>query len=261
MSGTRFFASAALFALLLSPASPVPALTIDFEGLAHGEVVNGAFADGVSIDVENFRRSWDLALAFDTGRTRTRARDLQGPFSVGNLTGEDLGNVLLIAQNKFRCEDGFCDLPDDEFLRPAGAVSFDFDDAQKSFGFDVLDLDRFSRKTARLDFYLDGAKVAGIAFAELFCDGGSGPFCDASLVAGNRSANRIQPILSDALGSEFDRVVVTLGGAGAIDNVVTQPLAAVPEPSALWLAGSALGGVIALARKRRQAAQRGATPN
>jgi hypothetical protein len=252
LSGTRIASFAGVLALLFSPATPVLALTLDFEDRAHGDVVSNQYQeDGVDIVVDNVNRDHDIGVAFDTGTSGNVDVDLEGPFSVGNLGGIDLGRILVINQNDEGCDDGVCDVPDDEGRRPAGTITLDFDFLLSSFGLDLIDIDSTAAERGSIAFFLGDSSTPLLAvdFESLFCPAGGGPFCDPSLVAGNRSANRVQPFTEQAVGSAFDRVVIAMGGSGGVDNLVATP---VPEPATLALAAPALA-LLALAARRRRA--------
>jgi hypothetical protein len=240
--------------LLQLPASPAPALTIDFAALAHGEVIADQYrAQGVGISIDNFNRSFDIGVAFDTGTTGNVDVDLEGPFSLGNLAGVDLGRILVINQNRTGCADGVCDVPDDEGRRAAGTIALEFDSLASSFAFDLVDLEDAAIENGSVAFFAgdSATPLLSVRFDEMFCPADQGPFCDASLVSGNHSANRIRPFDAAAIGAGFDRILITLGGSGGVDNLVATLGTEVPEPAALWLAAPALGGLLALARRRR----------
>jgi hypothetical protein len=254
LSETRFVISAALFGLLQVPAVSAPALTIDFEALAHGEVVADQYqTDGVNFAFDNFNRSFDIGVAFDTGSTGNVDVDLEGPFSVGNLAGTDLGNILVLNQNRTGCTDGICDVPDDEGRRAAGTIALELGSLATDFGFDLIDVEDVTLENGSVAFFAgdSATPLLSVRFDEMFCPANQGPFCDASLVSGNHSANRIQPFGAAAIGGGFDRVLITLGGSGGVDNLLTTLSTEVPEPSALWLAAPAIGGLLTLARRRR----------
>ena len=72
--------------------------------------------------------------------------------------------------------------------------------------------------------------IASISFAELL----PGGLYDQGAVFGNNTLNRIAPIRGP---SAFDTVVITLGGSGAVDNLVF----AMPAPGAFGLLALGLG--------------------
>lgn len=213
------------------------AQTIDFSGLAHGEIVSNQFA-GVTISAVNPNRSFDLAVAFDTTQIGTADPDLEDPFVDGNISGNTfLGNVLILQENDQGIGDGIADNPDDEGSRPAGQLIFDFDVSIQSFGFDLVDLEGAISETSTLEFFLAGSSVLSIDFTEFEAGGAF----DMGALYGNNTLNRIDEI---TVSGGFDRAVINLGGSGAIDNVNYT----VPAPGALALLG--LGGLVAGRRRR-----------
>jgi hypothetical protein len=246
-------------ALALCASAAGEARALDFDDLAHGEIANGSW-DGVAIDAENFARSFDYAVGFDTRRTGTQDDDLEAAASApywsgGNLANQALNVILVLQENKTGCSDGVCNVPDDEGSRNAGRLIFDFDVALVAFGFDAIDVEDAMAENGRVDFFADGDSVpeATVEFADFVTPGSA--FYDPSVVYGNRTANRIDPISAELLGIEaFDRVVIMLGGSGGIDNLCMTPL---PEAST--------GGMIALgllvAARRRAGGPEGNGPS
>ena len=115
--------------------------------------------------------------------------------------------------------------PDDEGRRPGGQIVFSFGSAIGSFGFDLIDIESVTLENTMLDFSLRGVSVGSVAVGA-FTDANSSLY-DASIAFGDNFANRFRPITSGYLGSVFDEVTLTLGGSGAVDNIV------VPSPGAL----------------------------
>ena len=235
-----------VFALLASAAAlPASGAMITFSGLQHGEIVTNQFvSDGLTISVDNFNRSFDLGIIFDTTRTNTADPDLEDPWEMGNIaTDEILGNVLILAENNVDANNnGLIDTPDDEANRPAGEFYLDFATPQTALGFDILDIEGTAQENGYVEFFAGGISLRRITFNMLVTN--NNPFFDASIEFGDESANRIQPFTTAALGiGAFDRAVIRLGGSGAIDNINY-----VPAPGFVSLAGAAS---LALARRRR----------
>lgn len=222
--------AAIALAVLVSHTAGASQISIDFEGLVHGEVLNSQIA-GVTISAVNQGGGPDLAVAFDSNLSGTRDPDLEGPnWSGGNIvSGTDLGNLLILQENNIGTGDGVADRPDDEGSRPAGSITLAFDTAYSSFGFDLIDIEgtRPSDEPGDLDLYLGDALVYSVSFMDFLAD--------PSVQYGDNSANRISPLSGFGL---FDRAVFNLGGSGAIDNIV----ATVPAPAPLALLGLALVG-------------------
>ncbi len=244
-----------LLAALLLPllaAREARSVTLSFDSLEHGEVVDAQFtsAFGVTIHAVNVGGGPDLALAFDSLRSGTADLDLEGPtWSGGNLDPSTvLGRILIVAENGLDADqNGRIDDPDDEGSRPAGSIFFEFEIPVLSFGFDLVDVEGPAEFDEDRGFVAvlsgdDDTELARVGFGE-FLEGDS-PFGVEGLVFGNNTANRIPAITAAALGLEpFQKVEINLGGSGAIDNVTFEPI---PEPSTLLLlaAGLALSALL-----------------
>lgn len=229
---------------------------VDFSGFGHGEIVTGQLLPGVQLSVENPNAALDLAVIFDTTHPSDRDNDLVGPsWGGGNLAASQavLGNALIIQEvdGEF---DGYTDAhqthvntPDDEGRRPAGSVFFTFDFSVDTFGLDLIDVEgpeEYGDASGFIRVFSGQDAGVTVSFAE-FMDPASG-FYDPSVVFGDNHANRILPLTAQRLGLDgFDRVEVSLGGSGAIDNVTYTPI---PEPTSAALL--ALAG-LALVRRRR----------
>jgi len=248
-------------------------VTLDFNTLPgggaieHGRIINSQYfaSDGVTISGVNRGGGPDLVVAFDTSKTGTRDRDLEDPFTGGNIPSNTfLGNVLIIQENNWGSSDGVVNYPDDEGTRPAGSIFFDFDDPITEISFDLLDVegpDEFGDSAGYVASFFDGSGVelARVGFGEFITS--SSLFYDSTVEYGNNSANRIQPItaanLSELTGDvieNFSRVEINFGGSAAIDNLVytsfISPNQVIPEASSvlIWaLLGLTVGGC-----KRRQ---------
>ena len=226
---------------------------LSFDSLEHGEIAHEL--DGVTITAENFNRNFHYAVGFDTRENGTRDPDLEAagsdPFwSGGNIAYEALNVILVIQENSYGCGDGVCNLPDDEGRRDAGNLIFDFDVALMAFGFDVVDVEDAMAENGRVSFFVGNQPLAEVEFMD-FVTEGSG-FYDPYIEYGNNSANRISLITAMDLEIEsFDRVIITMGGSGGIDNVVFEafPVTNVPEPTTAILI--VLGLLIASVSRRR----------
>ena len=200
--------------------------TIDFEALAHGEIVTTQFvaSNGVTISADNFNQIFDLAVIFDSQETGTADPDLEGPpWAVGNLAPNTLlGNLLIIAQEDTQTVPGIVDNPNDEGGQPAGEITFQFNEPIESFGFDLIDLEGAIAEGGSISLF-DGLNLIGTVPISDFTDNLS-PFFDATIVFGDNSANRLQPITAGAFqATQFDTVVILMGGSGAVDNIVFEP--------------------------------------
>jgi len=241
---------------------------VDFESAAghgaleHGRIISTSIADSVIsarfadlgltiITAVNLGGGPDLAAVFDSRETGTRDPDLEGPTSgswaMGNIASdEELGNIVIIAENNWGGSDGVLNYPDDEGSRPAGTLTFEFDPNIDSIGFDLVDVEGTPEFSGGFfaAFYDGSTEIGAIPFQALVDSGTSfgSRFVDPTIQFGNNSANRISPFtlaeLNIAFGTNatsFNKVVIGLGGSGAIDNLTFTTASTVPEPSSVVL--------------------------
>lgn len=129
--------------------------------------------------------------------------------------------------------------PDDEGSRPAGTITLDFGRLLSGgfgFGFDLLDVEGALEFPSGFvaTFFNGGTQIQQTNFADL-----------AGMTWGNNSLNRVAPS-QFASAQDFDRVRISLGGSGAIDNLV---FGAVPEPSTVLLLCTGFVGLVAFRRR------------
>ena len=223
----------ALLALAVAPATAT-ALTIDFEGLQHGEVVTSF--GGVTITADNFNRSFDYAVAFDSTETGTRDPDLEDDWAGGNLVGEVLGNLLILQENDYGCDTGVCRKPDDEGRRAAGTLTLEFDVATPFLGFDLIDVDSTMAENGVLTLWDAAGASASIDFDVIL----------SGYDIGDNTANRIDPLLAEAFDlGDIVKAEFLMGGSGAIDNIEI-----IPEPTTALLLGLGLVGLGISGRRR-----------
>ena len=245
----RFVRLTLAFTLLLGSSLARAQLKVSFDAQQHGEIITNQFlaSEGFLVSANNLARPFDLAIVFDTNRTGTADPDLEGPpWSGGNLpTNTQFGNALILAENNTDvvAPFGFIDSPDDEGTRPAGDLIFQYNRQITSFGFDIIDVEGVMDENGMVTFFRNNVQQAQVNFSQLVTPG---PFFDATISFGDHSINRIRPFTATQLGTaSFDRVVVRLGGSGALDNIV------VPEPAML---SGLLLATVTLTRQRRRVA-------
>jgi hypothetical protein len=215
-----------LLGISLLGAPAAGAFTLGFEPGQHGQIVGDDFAAafGVAISVEHLAGGPDAAVLFDSARPGEPDVDLQGPpWTAGNLApGTQLGLLLIVPEDVVDADgDGLVDAPSDEGDQPSGRITLSYRAPIPEFGFDAIDFE-MDEDVGFVEFHSGGVLLGTIGF-EAFVDPAS-DLHDPSVVFGDRSANRIRPIPASRFGAAgFDRVVLQLGGSGAIDNVTALP--------------------------------------
>ena len=252
----KLLRATAITAAVVWGAVPAGAAVIDFEDLQRGEIVDDQYEDphGVTISAVNGEGGPDEGIVFravdydPSTENEGPSGDLRPPFDGGNLAGSvDPNKVLVIARNTTDDNDnGLVDFPEAARI---GSIQFQFEREQRSFGFDVIDVDDpglFSIEFSRL-----GGTPVVLSFEE-FEDENS-PYYDDTfgpVEFGNNTINRIGALTSDELGTTFDRVVINIGDRAAFDET---SFVAVPEPGTAALAVLGLGGFhLATGRSRRR---------
>ncbi|NND59610.1 MAG: PEP-CTERM sorting domain-containing protein [Gammaproteobacteria bacterium] len=213
-------------ALLLN-ASAASALVLDFEGFAAGTIIDDEYFTtfGVTISAINSGSSPDIAVVFDSNNPTGGDSDLGAPFApaAGNPFGSiSPGNLLILQENN--CPASGC-VPDDQGARPAGTISFVFENAVMIESLDFFDI--------------EGPEIGDVVLYDAL---------------GNTMATFAIP---DTGGDNFwarlimnvdgvSAIDVNMGGSGAIDNLQFSP---VPVPAALPLF---FGGLTLLGFMRRR---------
>jgi hypothetical protein len=223
-------------ALMFSLSPGAYASVIDFEDQTAGTIVDDEYASLVDISVINYTGP-NLAVLFDTTAMTASGgdNDLLGPFNHKNdlLRGFVTGNVLIIQENVDSCNTDICKDPDDEGSRPAGKFIFDFNTVISLESIDFFDVETAENGTTvnnaiRLFDVDDNEIMPGTFYTP---DTGGDNMWD-QLVFNVDGVKRIE---------------LNLGGSGAIDNI---RYSVIPVPAAVWLFGSGLIGLIALARRK-----------
>ena len=220
--------------LLLGLAPLAHAQVIDFDSLAPGTIVDNEFAPLVSVSVENLGGGPNVAVVFDTLNPTGHDFDLGGPFNSNtpDLPDNFIANNVLIIHERFDCDARRCAEPDDEGSRPAGRFFFEF-----STPIRLESIDFFDVETAE-----NGRRPENAI--RLF-DAGSNELMPATFFTPDTGGDN----LWDRLAFNVDgvrRIELNMGGSGAIDNIT---YAIIPVPSAVWLFGCGLIGLVALARR------------
>lgn len=267
----RYTLLASACAAAIGLASHAPAAQISatfFEG-THGEVITNKFLAtyGFNVSAVNVGGGPNKAIIFDSRKRGTADPDLegwnaqvnppQGPeWPIGNIKGKnDFGKLLIIAENDLDANhNGLIDSPDDEGSRPAGRIIFDFRVPTLEFGLGVMDIEGPTEFGANSGYIMtfEGVDTLGrgasaqIGFGQFITPGN--PFYDPTIVFGDHSANRIKPILASQVGmAGFSRVVVDLGGSGALDDIKVNYI---PEPAGIFAAAAVAFGAMLRRRQR-----------
>lgn len=221
-----------------------PADRITFEGLSRGEVLTDQYAasHGVRFSaVNNHSGHPDKLAIFDSEDVTGGDPDLGYPWAGGNLAGEPLGNLFIIAEDDVDGDgDGLIDDPDDESR--GGVAIIEFDALITSFRFDSIDVDDGAGYS--VDIYRDGGLLDTLTYDAL-------EQIDPTIDFGDHKANRMPWITAETVGGAFDEVRINVAGSHGFDSIeFNRP--EVPEPAAL--ATLTIGGAAALLRRRGRTA-------
>jgi len=218
--------------------------TITFDALPTGTVLANQFAasHGVRFSATN-NTSYhpDKLVIFDTNNYTGGDLDLAYPWTGGNLNGQPLGKIFIIAENTRDCNnDGLIDNPDDEAR--GGTVTVKFDELLASFRFDQVDRDDANGEKVRI--YKEGTLLDTITYVEMAA-------MDSTIEYGNRKANRLPWITSDMVGDFFDEVRISVSGSHGFDTISFTSPPVVPEPATMLLLTSAAVPVILRRRHKK----------
>jgi hypothetical protein len=218
----RFRAAMVLAALLLLGAFPAPAITIDFENFAHGDVI--AFDQaGYTLTADNFNKSKpDAAIAFDAASTERK-----------KLSGlDDLGNILVLQDP--HCKKGSCTNDWHSSGHSSGVFEFAFDESANAVSFDLIGFNRGSIKKSSITFFDGSTEIAKFALKDLI---------DKKALLNHVELSTL---------TAFDSFEIRLkASGGGLDNIVTGGTTAVPEPGTAGLVALGLGSLAYAVRRRR----------
>jgi type II secretory pathway pseudopilin PulG len=252
-----------LLAVLGMMASPALAGTIDLSSYAHGAKLGGVTIDGVTITATNNNSNHpNLPIVFDSLEENTADPDLESPFSKGNLSGQSLGKLIIIAENSTDANgDGLIDRPDDEAA--GGVIKFSFANPITAIWMNLIDIEVSENGGFFAVIKSGGTVVSELEFSSYTESGND--FEDTSIVFGNHSANAIKPLTAAALSAStddegftntftsFDSFEIHFKGSGAVGAV---NFTVVPLPNAAWMGLGLIGfiGAVRLLRRRRRLA-------
>jgi hypothetical protein len=224
---------------------------INFDEKPTGRIINTQYtaSHGVTFAADNYRAGGpDVLLAFKSDRTNTPDLDLEYPWTGGNLVGQHLDKILIVAEDLVDFDkNGLIDNPDDE--AQGGSIFLTFNEQMSSFGLDLIDVE-LNPALDSIDFLLNGVSQRLITFDQ-FTNPAS-PYFQPGVVWGDRSANRIQPLTAQKLGiRSFDAITLRLPECAAIDNLEFLPAIVVPEPGTA-VVGLGLAALPAMLRRRRR---------
>ncbi|MFK7788148.1 MAG: hypothetical protein AB8C95_01475 [Phycisphaeraceae bacterium] len=226
--------------LLIAASASAEWVQIHLDQFNHGQVVTGTTTGPTTFNAVNFHHADSQLVAFDTRQRDTRDPDIEGPnehdgrWTKGNLATDEVVGTVLILQAIDDSFAGYTDAsqttvaqPDDEERsaygsRPgAGEVTLELDQTVFAFRFTMLDVEptgAFEDRSASYVVYGHGKDSVKITFADLIDP--SSEFYDPTIRFGDGSANRFPIVTADQLGLPgIDRVVINLGGSGAIGGL------------------------------------------
>ncbi|CCQ72877.1 PEP-CTERM sorting domain-containing protein [Magnetospira sp. QH-2] len=266
---------------------PASDWTIGFEDdsngndMVHGQIVDNEYAlgggfnglpglsdVGVQVRTQNYGENfgsnngnWDYGVVFDTGpdspdreRCRPRDQDLWAGFD-GNTyntnpnDGYNPGNVLIIQENDYGCDDGICNTPDDEGSRPAGFFEFEFSELVDITSIDFFDIEGAENNdNAEIYFWTDVVQNDGSVVEQLITNDDTN---DDHWHMVDTGDNGWTQIVFNVEG--VSRFRIEMGGSGAIDNISGNRHAGgggqVPEPGTLALFGFGLALMLWMRRR------------
>lgn len=218
--------SAAIAAFALTGAANAAPVTIDFNGLSAGTIVDTQFS-GVTISGQRNGAPMGLnsAMIFDTDNPTGNDSDLASPFDNPTTVPVEMlmpEEVLIISKDNDASD------PDDAAV--GGVLTFLFDQVVTIFSINALDIN--GNESITFDFYdVNDMLITSIS-------NGMTTTADNEFLAFNFDVTGVQ------------RFVITLTGSGAIDDLMFE-VTEVPVPAALPLLLSGLAGLSFASRRRK----------
>ena len=187
------FALRLLVLLLVAPL----AVADKVEAVDAGEIITTSIPDLTTGAATNAGGGPDLAIIFDGHAIGTADPDLEDP--LGNLAGTQFpGNQV--------------DSSDDERSRPAGTITFLFDEPIDRVGLDPVDGESGVLENGKLIFHDVDGTVVMHGFDGL-------GLRDGSIRGGDDSINNVPPGTAAEMGlNRFDRVGIVFGDLGAMED-------------------------------------------
>ena len=238
--------TAALLLAVTSTTALAGSVEVDLDSLPDDQQISRV--NGLDIGVvnpnpagEQVARVWNY-----TTRPELLVGGHQTPFTVGNAADTSpLKGLAVFGTNPSIVESS----------RPGVSFFFNFDAPVSEFQFTIVDVEgpeEFQTDSGfSFDVVNDGIELGTVFFGDLITPGSD--VFDSTIEFGNGSANQITILAADFGVAAFDRVELSLGGSGTVNNLSFTPatLTAVPTPSAAvaGLAGLALAGF----RRRKNA--------
>lgn len=199
------------------------AIVIDFDGHAAGTIINNQYAD-LTVSAVNNGSGPDVAVTFDTNNPTGGDFDLVP-------TSYDPGNVLIIHETN-NCNASSCDNPDD--AASGGIFYLDFTSAVTLESIDFFDIEAS-----------ENGQTPSNAI-KLFDAANNEIMANTFYVPGTGGDNTWDQLAFNVDGVK--RIELNISGSGAIDRVA---FSRIPVPAAVWLFGSGLIGLTALARRKK----------
>lgn len=218
-------------------------------GFVHGAVLSGneftrnpsLYGGGFTFEVDS-ANGLNTGIIFNTNVSGSADPDLEAPFIGGNLAGQRLGDLLIIADNLNGLNNGIVADPNDS--ASGGTVSLSFQsNSVTAFGFALVDAPE-QGETFSISFSDSSGRSRAFSLQEYVDITNTQNFA-----ASNNFANQFAQLDASTIGlSNFKNVDLNLKGSGGFDNFIYTESTPVPEPSGALLS---LLGLSVLIRRRR----------